>query len=61
MCLSLAWKKMRKYPVVDKCSSVQDIPEQLDMLWNNLADLNRAMKKKQLAWAFFKMQYQCKD
>jgi hypothetical protein len=25
--------------IVDKCSSVQDIAEQLDMLWNNFADL----------------------
>jgi hypothetical protein len=38
--------------IVDKCSSVQDISEQLDMLWNNFADLNRTMKKMQLAWAF---------
>jgi hypothetical protein len=40
--------------IIDKCSSVQDIAEQLDMLWNNFADLNRTMKKKQPAWAFFK-------
>ena len=40
--------------IVDKYSSAHDIAEQLEMLWNNFADLNRTMKKKQLAWAFFK-------
>jgi hypothetical protein len=39
---------------VDKCSSAQDIAKQLEMFWSKFADLNRTMKKKQLAWAFFK-------
>jgi hypothetical protein len=30
--------------IADKCSSVQDVAKQLDMLWNNFADLNRTMK-----------------
>jgi hypothetical protein len=30
--------------IVDKCSSVQHVAKQLDMLWNNVADLNRTMK-----------------
>jgi hypothetical protein len=40
--------------IVDKCSSVQGIDKQLNMLWNSFADLSRTIKKKHLPWAFFK-------